>query len=88
VTFAKAVQIRDSLHFVPADRMLAETDSPFLAPAPYRGEANEPAFVVQNVARIAEELGRGPAEVAATLLANARRVFGLERPSGPEGVAQ
>jgi len=77
ITFAKAQQIRDSLHVVPLDRILAETDSPFLAPAPYRGEANEPAFVTLNVARIAEELGLEPAEVAAATLANARRVFGI-----------
>jgi TatD DNase family protein len=88
VTFAKATQIRESLHVVPADRMLAETDSPFLAPAPYRGEANEPAFVVQNVARIAEALDRDPAEVAATLLANARRVFGLAVDDARKGDAR
>jgi TatD DNase family protein len=87
VTFTKAEQIRDSLHVVPADRMLAETDSPFLAPAPYRGAANEPAFVVVNVARIAEETGRVPAEVAATLLGNARRVFGLPCARSAEGGA-
>jgi TatD DNase family protein len=76
VTFSKAQQIRDSLHVVPLDRMLAETDSPFLAPAPYRGEANEPAFVTLNVARIAAELDADPAAVASATLANARRVFG------------
>ena len=75
VTFSKAQQIRDSLAVVPLDRILAETDSPFLAPAPYRGEANEPAFVTLNVARIADELGLPSAEVAATTLANALRVF-------------
>jgi TatD DNase family protein len=86
VTFAKAQQIRDALHVVPRDRMLAETDSPFLAPTPYRGEANEPAFVVVNVARIAEETGRETDEVAATCLRNARRVFGLpaSRPDGAQ----
>ncbi len=78
VTFAKAIQIRDSLGVVPLDRVLAETDSPFLAPAPYRGEANEPAFVTLNVARIAETVALPTAEVAAALLVNARRVFGLD----------
>jgi TatD DNase family protein len=77
VTFAKATQIRDSLAVVPLDRILAETDSPFLAPAPYRGEANEPAFVVLNVARIAETIGLPGAVVAAATLENARRVFRL-----------
>jgi TatD DNase family protein len=75
VTFSKAQQIRDSLAVVPLDRILAETDSPFLAPAPYRGEANEPAFVTINVAKIAETMGLSSAEVAAATLANARRVF-------------
>jgi TatD DNase family protein len=77
VTFAKATQIRDSLAVVPLGRILAETDSPFLAPAPYRGEANEPAFVVLNVARIAETLDLPAAEVARATGENARRVFGL-----------
>lgn len=77
VTFAKGEQIRDSLAVVPLDRILAETDSPFLAPAPYRGEANEPAFVVLNVARIAETLGLPAAEIARMTGENARRVFRL-----------
>jgi TatD DNase family protein len=79
VTFAKAQQVRDALTAVPLDRILAETDSPFLAPAPYRGEPNEPAFVTLNVAKIAEVLGVSAAEVAAACLDNARRVFGLDR---------
>jgi TatD DNase family protein len=84
VTFAKAQQIRDSLGVVPLDRILAETDSPFLAPAPYRGEANEPAFVTVNVARIADTLGLSLAEVAAATYTNARRIFRLDRASGPD----
>lgn len=75
VTFAKAQQVRDSLAVIPLDRILAETDSPFLAPAPYRGEPNQPAFVTLNVARIAEALGRPTAEVARATLGNAQRVF-------------
>jgi len=82
VTFSKAQQIRDALQVVPLDRMLLETDSPFLAPAPYRGEPNEPAFTVLNAARIAEVLGLDTATVASRCLANARRVFasGESRP--------
>jgi TatD DNase family protein len=85
VTFGKAAEIREALHVVPAHRMLAETDSPFLAPAPYRGEANEPAFVVVNVARIAAETGRATDEVASACRENARRVFGLPGPSEGAG---
>jgi TatD DNase family protein len=55
VTFPKAAQIRDAAKEVPLDRMLIETDSPFLAPVPYRGKRNEPAFV-KEVARQLGEL--------------------------------
>lgn len=88
VTFAKAEQIRDAARVVPLGRLLAETDSPFLAPAPYRGEANEPAFVVLNVARIAEVLGLSTADVAAATYDNARRVFRVDaEPHDEEGGA-
>ncbi len=86
VTFAKAQQIRDALSVIPMDRVLAETDSPFLAPAPYRGEANEPAFVVLNVAKIAEVTGLPLAEVAAQTYVNARRVFRLGGSVTEEGM--
>ncbi len=54
VTFAKAENIRQAARELPLDRMLIETDSPFLAPVPHRGKRNEPAFVAQVAARIAE----------------------------------
>jgi TatD DNase family protein len=57
VTFPKAQQIRDSASKVPLDRMLIETDSPFLAPIPYRGKRNEPAFVKEVARRIGEVRG-------------------------------
>ena len=85
VTFAKAQQIRDALAVIPIERVLAETDSPFLAPAPYRGEANEPGFVVINVAKIAEVTGLPLADVAARTYANARRVFRLSESGTEEG---
>ncbi len=83
VTFAKAQQIRDALGVVPIDRLLLETDSPFLAPAPYRGEPNEPAFTVLNAARVAEVLGLEPSTVAARCLDNALRVFGASAETRP-----
>ena len=65
VTFPKAQELRDTAHAVPIDRLLAETDSPFLAPVPHRGKRNEPAHVAQVVdalaalhAMHADELGR------------------------------
>jgi TatD DNase family protein len=69
VTYPKAQQIRDAARQVPIDRMLIETDSPYLAPVPYRGKRNEPAFVKETARQIgeirgvsAEEVGRQTAE--------------------------
>lgn len=76
VTFAKADQIREAAKIVPLDRLLAETDCPFLAPAPYRGVPNEPAYVKLNIAKLAETRGEDPAAVAEAVLQNARRLFG------------
>jgi TatD DNase family protein len=75
VTFPKAVRIREAAAAVPLDRLLVETDCPFLAPTPYRGRANEPAYVTLTAAAVAEAKGLGSAEVAAASLANARRLF-------------
>jgi TatD DNase family protein len=54
VTFPKAQQIRDAARQVPLDRMLIETDAPYLAPVPYRGKRNEPAFVIETARKIGE----------------------------------
>jgi TatD DNase family protein len=54
VTFPKAQQIRDAAIEVPLDRMLIETDSPYLAPVPYRGKRNEPAFVIETARKVGE----------------------------------
>jgi len=61
----------------PADRLLAETDSPYLAPQPVRGRTNEPANVVYTLATLAEERGVEPAELAEQIDANATAAFGL-----------
>lgn len=61
---------------VPLDRLLVETDAPYLAPVPHRGRRNEPAYVVQTAARLAAVLGRTAEEIAAHTTANAERVFG------------
>ena len=60
---------------VPLDRLLIETDSPFLAPVPHRGTRNEPAYVVRVAEVIAELRGTGAAAVAAAAAANFRRLF-------------
>ena len=61
VTFPKAHELRDTVKNVPLDRLLTETDSPFLAPVPHRGKRNEPAFVVEVVEVLAAVHGVSPA---------------------------
>lgn len=75
VTFKKAAEVREAAAVVPLDRLLVETDCPFLAPHPYRGRPNEPAFVTLNAAAVAEAKSTAPAEVASAALANAQRLF-------------
>jgi TatD DNase family protein len=78
VTFAKAQNIRDAAREVPRDRMLIETDSPFLAPVPYRGKRNEPAFVARVAEKIAEVRGVSVADVATASTENFIRFFALQ----------
>jgi TatD DNase family protein len=77
VTYPKAVELRTAAAHVPADRLLAETDSPYLAPQPVRGRRNEPAYVVHTLAVLADARGEDPAELEAQIDANATRAFGL-----------
>ena len=65
VSFPKAENIRDAARRVPVDRMLIETDCPFLAPVPNRGKRNEPAFVVNTAETIAQQRGLSKEEVGA-----------------------
>lgn len=80
VTFPKAQQIRDSAMQVPLDRMLIETDSPFLAPVPYRGKRNEPAFVKEVARQIGELRGLSMVEVGKQTSHNFLRFFSLAQP--------
>ena len=57
VTFRAADNVREVLDFTPPERLLVETDTPYLAPVPYRGKPNQPAYVVEVAARVADELG-------------------------------
>jgi len=77
VTYPKAEELRDAARAVPSERLLAETDSPYLAPQPRRGRPNEPANVVHTVAALAEARGEDTAELAAQIEANASAAFGL-----------
>jgi TatD DNase family protein len=76
VTFKKADNVREPLSFTPPDRLLVETDTPYLAPVPYRGKPNEPALVVEVALRLAEELGWEPARLAERTTASFRELFG------------
>jgi len=77
VTFPKAQQIRDAAKQVPMDRMLIETDCPYLAPVPYRGKRNEPAFVKETARQIGELRGRSTEDVAWQTTHNFYRFFSL-----------
>jgi len=75
-TFPKAPELREVARIVPADRLLIETDSPFLSPIPHRGSRNEPARVVHVAEVIARERGVSVAELSAQTTANFERLFG------------
>jgi TatD DNase family protein len=77
VTYKKADELREIAAAVPLDRLLVETDAPFLAPHPHRGQRNEPVHVALVAARIAAERGLSPDELAAVTTENARRLFRL-----------
>jgi TatD DNase family protein len=76
-TFPKAVDLRLAATQVPAERILAETDSPYLAPQPVRGKRNEPANVVHTLASLAQARGEDEAELEAQIERNASACFGL-----------
>src|SRR5207245_4656149 len=76
-SFPKAVDLRLAAREVPADRILAETDAPYLAPQPVRGRPNEPAYVVHTLAALAQARGDDPAELERQIDANATACFGL-----------
>jgi TatD DNase family protein len=75
VTFKAAEAVREAVRIVPRDRLLVETDSPFLAPVPFRGKRNEPAFVAKVAEKVAEIWGASADEVARVTTDNARRLF-------------
>jgi TatD DNase family protein len=77
VTYPKAPELREAARAIPADRILAETDCPYLAPQPVRGKRNEPAYVVHTVASLAEARGEDPPELAQQIDENATVAFGL-----------
>jgi len=76
VTFPRATELREIVRSVPADRLLAETDSPYLAPTPHRGKRNEPAFVMRVIAEMASLRGVEAASLGAQMARNFAALFG------------
>ena len=76
ITFPKAGALRETARMVPLDRVLTETDSPFLTPVPHRGTRNEPAHVTLVAAALADIHGLAPADLAARTTANFHTLFG------------
>jgi len=77
VTFKNAHNLQEVARFVPADRLLVETDSPYLAPVPMRGKRNEPAYVRYVAEKVAELRGVPMDALTAQTDRNAERLFGL-----------
>ena len=79
-TFPKSEALREVARLVPADRLLVETDAPFLAPIPHRGKRNEPAWVMETLRAVAATRGADADACAAQIIRNFRTLFG--DPSG------
>ena len=83
VTYKKTEALQDAVRFAPVERLLVETDTPFLAPVPYRGRKNEPAHVVETAKKVAELKGLSPEEVGRVTSENAARLFRFSLPAAP-----
>lgn len=79
LTFKKGQNVRDIARDIPLERLLIETDAPYLAPVPHRGEKNEPALVVHTAGVLAEVKGIPVEELACVTTANFRRIFAKAR---------
>jgi TatD DNase family protein len=82
LTFPKSQDVRDIARDLPEDRLLVETDSPYLAPVPFRGKRCEPAYVAHTAKVLAEVRGKGIAEIEALTTANFHRLFRRAAPAG------
>lgn len=78
VTFKAAAELREAAQLCPLDRLLVETDAPYLAPVPHRGKPNQPAFVAVVGAAVATVRGMDSAELAAATWRNTNRFYGLD----------
>ncbi len=80
VTFPKAHNIRETLRVIPLDRLLLETDAPYLAPVPFRGKTNHPGYLVHIAEKVADEKCLHTEELARITTDNAFRFLNLEKP--------
>jgi TatD DNase family protein len=87
ITFKNAGGLRDIALCVPADRLLVETDAPYLAPEPMRGKTNEPSYVVHVAARLAALRGVSESEIARLTTENFFRLFTKVPPIVPQSPA-
>ncbi|MEA4833114.1 MAG: TatD family hydrolase [Oscillospiraceae bacterium] len=78
VTFKNADRLRETVSSVPLDRLLVETDSPYLAPVPYRGRRNDSRFIYSTLCTISGLIGKTPEEAAKITSENAKRLFGAD----------
>jgi len=78
VTFKNAPKLREVAQNLPADRLLIETDCPYMAPVPLRGQRNEPAFIAHTFARVAELRGEAPEPLSEQLWQNACRALRID----------
>lgn len=78
VTFKKST-LREYIARIPLDRILLETDAPYLAPVPHRGKRNEPSFLPETLAEVARAFGLFPAQLEEAISANSRQLFALEK---------
>lgn len=76
LTFPKSAEVQEAARTAPSNRILIETDAPYLAPVPHRGKRNEPAFVAETARRLAQLRGVTPEEIAQTTTTNFRALLG------------
>ena len=78
ITFNKSKDLQEVFKTIPNERLLVETDSPFLAPVPFRGKTNEPAYVVETAKKLAELKGISFEELSEITCNNFRQLFSLD----------
>jgi TatD DNase family protein len=81
-TYPKAAEVREAARIVPDDRLLLETDAPYLAPVPYRGKRNEPAYILQTARALAQAREQDIEHLAAITTSNFERLFGFTSYTG------